>query len=71
MVMEDGKGGKIWVYRGTSEHVIPGHPETTYDKNSGTTTTQSYPGLMTHKTLEELFFIDAGGKVYDTSWQNK
>lgn len=71
MIMDDGKGGKIWVYRTVTEHASPARTETTFDKKTGTTTTQSYPGSVTRDTLEELFFIDASGKVYDTAWHNK
>ncbi|MDB5099521.1 MAG: hypothetical protein JWM80_3942 [Cyanobacteria bacterium RYN_339] len=71
MTMDDGKGGKIWVYRTTSESVNPGRTETTYDKKTGTATTESYPGSVSVSTLEELFFVNAAGKVYDTAWHNK
>lgn len=70
-ILDDTKGGKIWVYEDVTTSTSPSRSETTYDPRSHTETTTTYPGYTTTSTLQELFWIDAGGRIYNATWHRK
>ena len=78
-VMDDGRGGKIFVYTTTRSHTAPGSSTTTVtgsaygygDTVYGTATghTTYNPPRTTSYNAYRMFWIDQTGRIYRWSWK--
>lgn len=67
--LDDTKGGRIWVYTQINETVQPARSETSYNPDTKSSTTTTYPSQSSRTTSQAMYWVHANGTIYNASWK--
>ena len=67
-VLDDGRGGKIWVFTTVNASVTPARDETTFDAQNHVRTTMHYPEQRVESKVQRMFWVK-DGKIYNATYR--
>jgi hypothetical protein len=68
-VLDDGKGGKIWIYTHVDVYNTPARSVTDYNDRTHTSTTTTYEGSQQLSKTQHMYWLDPTGVVYDAHYK--